>query len=91
MGDAEEHLKWTRRHFWTASHFVNQRTSVEEFLPEKLKFDKALAVGQAILDLSKTHMAAFYFKVVKNVLGDRAGVIYTDTDSLILKKISHGK
>ena len=91
MGDANEHLKWTRKHFWTGSHYVNQNTSVEEFLPEKLKFNKALAVGQAILDLSKTHMASFYYKVVKTVLGDRASVIYTDTDSLILKIFSHGK
>ena len=91
MGDAEEQLKWTRKHFWTASHFVNQHTSVQEFLPHRLNFNKALAVGQAILDLSKTHMASFYYKVVKTILGDRVGVIYTDTDSLILKIFSHGK
>ena len=34
-------------------------------------------------------MGEFYYRVVKHVFGRRAGVVYTDTDSLVLKLFSH--
>ena len=36
-------------------------------------------------------MASFYYDVLKVAFGVRCGLIYTDTDSFILKLFSHGK
>ena len=36
----------------------------------------------AILDLSKLHMYTFHYEVIKKQYGDRATLLFTDTDSL---------
>ena len=91
VGSAQKQQIFTSSPLWTCSHYVNVNTSVEELLPETVRFNKALAVGLAILDLSKTHMSRFYYQVLKNVMGSRCKLVYTDTDSFILKVFSHGK
>lgn len=90
-GSAENHQKSVSKPLWVSSTYINKDMSIEEFLPKIVEFDKCLAVGLAILDISKMHMACFYYEVLKSVFGDRCGLIYTDTDSFILKLFSHGK
>ena len=52
---------------------------------EKLiKLNKPIAIGVAILDLSKLHMYSFYYDVMKAEYGDRCKLLYTDTDSLVM-------
>ena len=52
---------------------------------EKVLLNKPIYVGMSVLDISKHLMYDFYYNTLKARYGDNVRLLYTDTDSLIVK------
>lgn len=80
-----EMLKNIRSPYYDKQDIINEECVMMAMRKGKVILDKPVAVGAAILELSKFHMYNFYYNVLKPVFKERVNLLMTDTDSLLLE------
>ena len=70
-----------------STEYISKDLLIMEMKKTKVKINKLVYFGQAILDISKTLMHEFWYDYIKPMYGDKARLCYMDTDSLILINI----
>jgi hypothetical protein len=66
-----------------AGHMIyNEHLAVIKKHKKEILFNKPIAVGMSILDLSKIHMYDYHYNTIKAKYGEKAKLLFTDTDSL---------
>ena len=60
----------------------NEDLAAIKMKKKELVLNKPIYAGMCILDLSKQHTYEFHYDVIKKQYGDRAKLLFTDTDSL---------
>ena len=66
-------------------HIINENLVGVEKDFATVKLDKPIYMGMSILDYSKIHMYSFYYDVLKPKYNDDIKLVYTDTDSYVIK------
>ena len=80
--DEEKLSKWTSRPSFISSKIFNEDLVAVHKIKPTLKLNRPAYVGMCILDLSKTLMYDFHYNYIKSQYGDKARLLFTDTDSL---------
>eukprot|EP01047_Picozoa_sp_COSAG01_P022785 COSAG01_NODE_1365_length_10560_cov_38.008986_7_plen_250_part_00 len=74
--------KWIADLLCDGWQIYNDDLAAVQFKDKRIVLDKPIYCGLSILDLSKLHMYRFHYDVIKRKYGDRAWLLFTDTDSL---------
>ena len=80
--DKEQLLKWASKPTFISSKIFNEDLVAVHKIKPTLKLNRPAYVGMCILDLSKTLMYYFHYNYIKSQYGDKARLLFTDTDSL---------
>ena len=83
--DEEELLKFTSKptYMYVSSKIFNENLVAVHKVKETLTLNSPAHVGMCILDLSKTLTYDFDYNYVKKKYGNKAKLLFTDTDSLM--------
>ena len=76
-------FKWISRPTFVSAKLFNEELVAVHKIKETLTLNRPAYVGMCILDLSKTLMYDFHYNYIKNKYGDKAKLLFTDTDSLM--------
>jgi hypothetical protein len=80
--DHKNAIKWFSKCNFKNSTYANGLYLLETHR-EKIVYDKPVYIGCAILDLSKLKMIEFHYDVIDKQFGEKAKLIYGDTDSFV--------
>ena len=78
----EKLLKLTSKPTYVSSKIFNENLVAVHKIKETLTMNRPAYVGACILDLSKTLIYDFHYNYIKHKYGDKAKLLFTDTDSL---------
>jgi len=82
IADASKAMKAVAKPTFRQSEIVNSDLVMVRAARTKVKLNKPIAVGFAILEISKHIMYSFYYDHLKDRYRDRCSLLFTDTDSL---------
>ncbi len=74
--------KLAKKANFKSANIFNENLIAVHMEKTTVKLDKPIQVGMSILDLSKTLMYRFHYDYVKPKWGNKAELLFTDTDSL---------
>ena len=80
--DEKKLLKMVSKPTYVCSKIFNENLVAVHKIKETLTLNRPAYVGMCILDLSKTLMYNFHYNYIKKKYGDKAKLLFTDTDSL---------
>ena len=80
--DEKKLLKIVSKPTYVSSKIFNENLVAVHKIKETLTLNRPAYVGMCILDLSKTLMYNFHYNYIKNKYGNKAKLLFTDTDSL---------
>ena len=80
--DSKKLLKMTSKPTFVCSKIFNENLVAVHKIKEVLTLNRPAYVGMCVLDLSKTLMYDFHYNYIKQKYGDKAKLLFTDTDSL---------
>ena len=80
--DEKKLLKMASKPTYVSSKIFNDDLVAVHKIKETLTLNRPAYVGMCILDLSKTLMYDFHYNYIKKKYGDKAKLLFTDTDSL---------
>ena len=80
--DENKLLKLASKPTYVSSKIFNENLVAVHKIKETLTLNRPAYVGMCILDLSKTLMYDFHYNYIKDKYGDKARLLFTDTDSL---------
>ena len=81
--DEKKLLKISSKPTYVSSKILNENLVAVHKIKETLTLNRPAYVGMCILDLSKTLMYDFHYNYIKQKYGDKAKLLFTDTDSLV--------
>ena len=81
--DNNQYLKIVSKPSFSGSKAFNENLVAVHEIKECLTLDWPAYVGMCILDLSKTPMYDFHYNTIKKMYGNKARLLFTDTDSLL--------
>ena len=80
--DQKKLSKLVSKPTYVNSKIFNENLVAVHKIKETLTLDKPTYLGMCILDLSKTLMYDFHYNYIKKKYGNRAKLLFTDTDRL---------
>ena len=83
MDDRKKALKLSSKPNFDRVTIFDEHLVAVHMKETEVYFNKPIYVGQAILDLSKTLMFGFHYNFIRKKYGNKAELLFTDTDSLM--------